>query len=536
MKSFSKWNMDVSLLIPSIIIVFSSCAYLAMNPMIAGEIINLLFGWVTSNFGWLYLLTGISCLGVMLYLAFSRYGNIRLGRENDTPDFKKSSWISMLFCAGIGISLCNWAFIEPIYIMASPPLDIEAGTSAAIEWGAMYPLLHWGVVPWAIYLLPALPMAYNFYVRRVPIMRFSEACRPVLKGLVDGPIGKVIDLIVIISIIGAVGTSLGLSVPLVTSLLDSMFGIGDSLFVQFMVLASWIVMIGWSVYSGLGKGIQILSNINMVLALLLLAFVLFAGPTLFILQLSSNSLGLFLDNFFRVNTWTSPIDQDSFPSAWTIFYWAWWVAYAPMMGIFVATISKGRTIREFILNGVLWGAAGTSVFFMVWGGYSLHLDMTGTLAVADILNSEGIPKAVTAIVNNLPWSSIIAPLFIILCFIFLATTVDSSAYTLALITSKKIKINEEPTRMNRAFWTLTLAFVGVGLLTVGGLKSAQTSTLVAALPMIPVILIMVVSFFRMLKQDFPEISTQKHVVLDGEGMVVVEVEQHTEKVAELTTT
>ncbi|WP_321280811.1 BCCT family transporter [uncultured Vibrio sp.] len=504
MSTTSRANIDYSLFIPAVIIVLSSCFFLAIAPEKGEAIISTLFNWTTSNFGWLYLMIGLLCFFAMLIMALTRIGNIKLGRAEDEPDFSKTSWIAMLFCAGIGISLCNWAFIEPIYIMDSPPLNISKGTAEAIEWGAMYPFLHWGIVPWSIYLLPAVPMAYIFYVRRIPVMRFSEACRPLLGKSVDGPIGRLVDIIVILSIVGAVGTSLGLSVPLVTELLGESFGWGDSFGLQLGVLAVWILMIGWSVYKGLGKGIQILSNINMGLAMLLLLFVFLVGPTLFILQLGSNSLGLFLDNFFRINTWTSPIKHSSFPGSWTIFYWAWWVAYAPMMGIFVAKISKGRTIREFILNGVLWGSAGTCVFFAVWGGYALNLEHSASMQISQTLAEGGIPAAVTAIVKALPYSTVVLPVFVALCFVFLATTVDSSAYTLAMVTSKKLGMEEEPTRLNRMFWTLSLAIVGVGLLSVGGLKAAQTSTLVVALPMLPVMVIMVASLFKMVKEDFPE--------------------------------
>ena len=511
-------NIDYTLFIPGMIIIITSCLYLAIEPESGSQIVDTLFNWTTSKFGWLYLSIGLVCFFVMFILAFSRIGRIKLGREEDHPEFSKASWIAMLFCAGIGISLCNWAFIEPIYIMSSPPFGIEKGSAKAIEWGAMYPLLHWGIVPWSIYLLPAIPMAYNFYVRRIPIMKFSEVCRPILGNLVDGILGKTIDLIVILSIVGAVGTSLGLSVPLASTLINSAFGIEESFGLQMAILGVWIILIGWSVYKGLGKGIQILSNVNVGLAFLLLAIVFIAGPTIFLLNLNANSFGLFLDNFFRVNTWTSPVVHDSFPRSWTIFYWAWWIAYAPMMGIFVARISKGRTIKEFILNGVLWGSAGTCVFFAVWGGYSLHLDFNGILDVEGILNNEGIPAAVTQIVNTLPLAgAVVLPLFILLCFIFLATTVDSSAYTLALVTSKKLHVTEEPSRINRLFWTACLAFVGVGLLSVGGLKTAQTSTIIVALPMVPVIIMMILAFFKMVKEDFPDELQAKSVIFKGEA-------------------
>jgi BCCT family betaine/carnitine transporter len=370
-------------------------------------------------------------------------------------------------------------------------------------------MFHWGVVPWALYLMPALPIGYALYVRKVHVLRLSEACRGILGDLVDGPVGKVIDIIVIFSIVGGVGTSLGLSVPLVSELFQAMFGLEDSFLLQMAILAAWTAMIAWSVYNGLNKGIQTLSNINAALAFILLVFVLFAGSTVFLLNLWSNSFGLFMDNFFRINFWTDPVDKGGFPEGWTVFYWAWWIAYAPMMGLFVARISRGRTIKELILNGVVWGSVGCWAFFAIWGGYAIELDLAKTVDLQAILSEGGIPATVVAVLQTLPAADLILPIFTLLCFVFLATTVDSSAYMLAAICTKEITGYQEPARWNRILWTLMLALVGVGLLSVGGLKAVQTSTILVALPMIPVLFIMASSFLRWAYQDFgPELAAK----------------------------
>jgi BCCT family betaine/carnitine transporter len=211
---------------------------------------------------------------------------------------------------------------------------------------------------------------------------------------------------------------------------------------------------------------------------------------------------LFLDNFFRINFWTDPVDKGGFPEGWTIFYWAWWIAYAPMMGLFVARISRGRTIKQLIVNGVVWGSIGCWAFFAIWGGYALDLQLSGAVDLQAILSSSGIPATVVAVLKTLPASSLIIPLFTLLCFVFLATTVDSSAYMLASICTKEISGYQEPARWNRILWTLMLALVGIGLLSVGGLKAVQTSTILVALPMIPVLIIMAASLVRWAYRDF----------------------------------
>ncbi|MBV6272725.1 BCCT family transporter [Alcaligenaceae bacterium CGII-47] len=501
-KERNNLTIDQSVLWPAIIVILAVVSPLMIYPDAGKIAISNVLSWTTSTFGWLYLLAGIGSFFVMCWLAFGPIGRIKLGGPDDVPEFKKVSWIVMLFCAGIGISICNWAFVEPLYFLSGPPMGLEVGTSIAAEWAAMYPMFHWGVVPWALYLMPALPIAYALYVRKVHVLRMSEACRGVLGDAVDGPVGKLIDIIVIFSITGGVGTSLGLSVPLVSELFQAIFGVGDSFLLQMSILAAWTGMIAWSVYNGLNKGIQTLSNINAVLGFLILFFVLIAGPTIFLLNLWSNSFGLLLDNFFRISFWTDPIKHGGFPESWTIFYWAWWVAYAPMMGLFVARISRGRTIKELIVNGVVWGSVGCWAFFAIWGGYALDLQMSGALDLQAILSKSGTPATVVAILKTLPLSGLVLPAFTLLCFVFLATTVDSSAYMLAAVCTKEISGYQEPARWNRILWTLMLAFVGVGLLSVGGLEAVQISTVLVALPMIPVLVIMLVSLLRWVRQDF----------------------------------
>lgn len=497
-------TIDHSLFVPAVVLIIVASIPLIIAPEAGKVAVSALMSWFTGKFGWLYLLTGIGSFFFMLWLAYSRFGRIKLGAPEDQPEFSNLSWVAMLFSAGIGISIVNWAFVEPLYLITSPPMGLEAGSQEAIEWAAMYPWLHWGVVPWALYLVPALPIGYVLYVRKGTVLRLSEACRGLLGNKVDGPIGKIIDLVVIFSIVGGVGTSLGLSVPLGTQLLGAQFGLDDSFVMQMVVLALWTALFSWSVYSGLKGGIKVLSNVNIALAFILLVFVLVAGPTVFLFDLGTNSFGLMLDNFFRINFWTDPVAKSNFPQDWTIFYWAWWIAYCPMMGLFVARISRGRTIKSIIVNGVLWGSVGCWSFFAIWGGYAIHLEVEGIIPVTQILSEQGIPATVLAILQTMPMKELVLPVFILLSFVFLATTVDSSAYMLSAICSRQISGYEEPARWNRLMWAFLLALVGIGLLSVGGLKAAQTSTILVALPMIPVLIIMAMSLVRWIKEDFPE--------------------------------
>lgn len=497
-------GIDPAVFWPALIVLFLTITPLMIYPESGKLAISALLNWTTGTFGWLYLLVGSGSFFVMLWLAFGPLGRIKLGSADEQPEFKKLPWIVMLFCAGIGISICNWAFVEPLYYLSSPPLGLQPGSPDTAEWAAMYPMFHWGVVPWALYLMPALPIAYALYVRKVNVLRMSEACRGLLGDRVDGWMGKLIDVIVIFSIVGGVGTSLGLAVPLVAELARAMFGVENSFLLQMAVLGIWTLMIGWSVYNGLSKGIQRLSNLNAILGLVMLVFVLLAGSTVFLLNLWSNSMGLLLGNFFHISFWTDPIRNGHFPQDWTVFYWAWWVAYAPMMGLFVARISRGRTVRELILNGVIWGSVGCWCFFAIWGGYALDLQLNGGVDLVAILKADGIPATVVAVLQTLPWGQVVLPLFTLLCFVFLATTVDSSAYMLAAVCTKELTGYQEPARWNRILWTLVVAGLGVALLEVGGLEAVQISTVLVALPMIPVLVMLFVSLLRWVREDFAD--------------------------------
>ncbi len=500
----SSKGIDKSIFWPSIIFAFALTIPLVVFPEGGKQVVDWLFAFCTKKFGWLFLLFGLGSVIFLVWLGTSRYGNIKLGAPDDKPEFSKISWIGMMFCAGIGIAIVNWAFVEPIYYISGPPLGLEKGSNAAREWAGMYSQFHWSITPWAIYALPSFAIAYCVHVRKQNFLRLSAASQGFLGAAANGWLGKLIDVIVVFALIGGVGTSLGLAVPLVTTLFGSIFGMEDSFFVKMIILIIWTMIFSASVYRGLNKGIKILSDINVVLAFILLVYVLLVGPTVWILSLWSNSFGLFLDNFFRISLWMDPISKGGFPEGWTIFYWAWWIAYAPMVGLFVARISKGRTIRELVVGQLVWASLGCILFMSIWGGYAVHIEATNVIDIKTILSEGGIPAAVLACLQTLPMSGLIIPVFAILCFIFLATTLDSAAYTLASITSKDLSGDEEPAKWNRIFWALLLAFFSIGLLFIGGLKVIQLSSIVVALPLMPVLIILCFSLLRWIKEDFGE--------------------------------
>ncbi|MRG85620.1 BCCT family transporter [Salinibacillus xinjiangensis] len=456
--------------------------------------------YITTNFGVIYLLVGLGVFFFLLVVAFSKNGWVKLGDKDEKPEFGNFSWAAMLFCAGIGSSILYWGTIEWAFYYQGPPFGIEAGTQEAIQWAATYGIFHWGPIAWAIYTLPALPMAYFYYVRKKPVLKVSEACRPLIGRAADGIFGKLIDVLFMFGLLGGAGTTLALGTPMIAQGIHSLTGLPVNMVLKTVILLLCTVIFAISSYTGLRKGIKYLSDLNLWLAIFLLAFVLIFGPTLFILETTTNSIGLLLDNFFHMSTWTEPFqnigpfEQTGFPETWTVFYWAWWLVYAPFVGLFVAKISRGRTIRQMVLGTMIYGTLGCILFFGIMGNYGLHLQLTGEFDVINVLNEQGAPRAIISIVEQLPWSGLMLFVFTVLAIIFLATTFDSSSYILASVVQKEV--DDEPIRWNRMFWAFGLSFLPLILMYIGGLSTLQTASIVGGFPLLIILTMLGWSFMR----------------------------------------
>jgi len=518
-------KIDKAIFWTALIVIGALVSPLVLFPEASQEKIGGLLGAVTGNFGWGFLWFTIACFFVLASLAFGKYGDIRFGGPDARPQFSMASWVAMLFCAGIGASVMYWGTIEWAYYYGSPPFNIEAKTPKAAEWAAMYGMFHWGFTAWATYTIPTLPLAYLLWNRKRAVLRLSAACAPVIgeKAATGWP-GKIIDVTFMFGLIGGIGTSMGLGTPMLSAGIAELFGVARDFTLDVIVVLIWAVIFGASVYSGLEKGIKRLSDINLILIVVILGFTFLFGPTIFMLSTFTNSVGLLTQNFIQMSFWMDPIAKGGFPEGWTIFYWAWWIAYAPFMGLFVARISYGRSIRELIFAEVLGGSFGCWIFFAILGNTGMYFDLNGIVPVSQIVNDVGGAEAVVATVVGIGenaslfgWSiGWIAPLllvvFIILAFIFGATTLDSSAFTLASVaTEEQQDATTEPARWHRLFWAIVLAGVSLALMYLGGLKPLQTASIVVALPLMVVLVIMVMSFFRWLEQDYPSAGAERTV-------------------------
>lgn len=474
---------------------------LVLFPESGSKVLAELYGFISSKFGFLYLIAGMAALILLLWLALGRYGKIRLAAGDEPPEFGDFSWAAMLFCAGVGAGLMYWAPIEWAYYIEAPPYGLEAGSTAAAEWAATYGIFHWGPTAWAFYCLPTIAIAYPYYVKKVPFLRLSTGCHYFFSGEEETRAERLIDWLFMIGLLGGAGTSLGFSTPMIAACIARITGWEADFGLEFAVVLVSVALFATSVWFGLKKGIKRLSDINMWLALMLLAFVLLVGPTIFLLKTSVNSLGLMMQNFIKMNSWTDAFTDSGFVENWTIFYWAWWIAYGPFVGMFVTRISRGRSIRQVILGMLGYGSLGAAVFYMILGNYGLHLETTGTLAVTSVLANDGGPAAIVAILGQLPFAAVVIAVFAVIALIFSATTYDSASYVLASCATRRLRAGEDPDRWHRVFWAMALAVLPLTLMFVGGLKTLQTATLIVSLPLMFVGVLMAVALVRQLRAD-----------------------------------
>ncbi|RLA27643.1 MAG: BCCT family transporter [Gammaproteobacteria bacterium] len=484
-------------------IIFLVCLPLALSPDTSGKLMQSMYDFIANELGILYLLAGVGCIGLLIWIASSRFGAVKLGDADESPEFSTPSWVAMLFCAGVGAGLMYWCGIEWSFYYQSPPFGVEPRSAAAAEWASTYGMYHWGFSAWAFYCLPTIAIAYPYYVKKLPYLRFSSSCHYFLKGREHGAVSRGIDFLFMIALIGGAASSLGFSSPMIAALLARLFDIPLSFGLEFAVVILCVVLFACSVWLGLKKGIKRLSDANLLLAFSLLIFVLIAGPTLFLLKTSINSVGLLAQNFVRMSFWTDPLSDSGFVESWTIFYWAWWIAFAPYVGLFVTRISRGRTIRQVIVGMLVLGSLGGWVFYMILGNYSMYLELEGVVAVSEIIESQSGNQAIIAILDQLPVSTVAIAVFSLVALIFSATTYDSASYALASVATLFLKAGDDPARWHRVFWAFALGLLPITFMFIGGIKVLQTTLLVVSLPILVVGVVMSVSLVKSLREDYP---------------------------------
>ncbi|WP_343231416.1 BCCT family transporter [Saccharopolyspora ipomoeae] len=498
----------------SVLLVALICVPVMIAPERGQQALDALLGVLTGKFGWVYLWFAAAVAAFLGWLAFSRYGRVKFGGRDDKPEFATHSWLAMIFTSGIGGGIIYWGVIEWSYYYVEPPMHIQPRSTEAADWAAAYPLFHWGFTAWGLFCLPALALAYVYHVRKQRTLRLSDACRGVIGDRADGWLGRLIDVLFIFGLIGAAGTSLGLEVPLVSEGIAAMTPLEKGTPLDIGIVVVWTALFGVSVFLGMQKGLKRLADVNVWLALVLGVFILVVGPTVFLIDTFTQSFGILLQNFVEMSFYTDPVGRSGFEETWTIFYWGWWIAYAPFVGLFTAKISKGRTVRGMIGAMCLAGSAGCWLAFMLLGNTSLWMEINKIVPVADIVQDQGDTAGIIATLAHLPFGSFAVVAFLLLMVVFLATTLDSSAYTMAATASKDLPQDAEPARWHRVFWAIVLAAVSVILMYTGGLEALQTLSIITAFPLIFVLVLVAISLARWLREDFGTNNPQPPLVAD----------------------
>ena len=476
---------------------------LLRRPEASLEKLNRIHHFMTHDLGSVFLLFVFGGLLWLAWLVFSRHGDLVLGEPEQGPTYSNVSWFGMLFCAGIGSNLLYFGTTEWVgyFLVPSPLSGAVPESPMAADWAGAYSFFHWGISAWATYAIATLPIAYVLHVRRSSTLRVSTACEGVLGSHASGAGGKLIDILFIFGLVGGVGTSLGIGIPMISAVASDLFNVPRGLGLDTAILAGLTLLFSLSVSAGLDKGIKRLSDINVGLALALLGFLLVAGPTSFLVNQAFDSLSIMFQNFLQMSLRTDAGNEVAFAQNNTIFFWAWWLAWAPFMGLFVARISGGRTIRQVVVGVVGGGSVGCWVGFSILGHSAMALaegggSMATLLEEARISGQFDAPQAVVALLQAQPLAGLVSAVFFVLTFLFVATSLDSAAFTLAAAASEDLPVEGQPARWHRLVWAFVLAATALSLMYLGGLQVLQAASVVVGLPMVAVMILMAWSLMR----------------------------------------
>ena len=508
---------EVGLMVVSVIIVAALVAGISIFPEKGKEVAAAAMHMMTYTFGSTMQFITVIILIFLVALGFSKYGSIRLGKEK--PDYKTSSWVAMMFFTGLGAGTVYWAFLEWGYhFNAAPQLEGTVVTEAyAYELSLAYAMFDWGPAAWALLCIFVLPFAYHYYVKNDKELRFSALCKyTVGDKAVKGLFGKVVDFIFIFAAIGSICITAGTSTSTVASAVADLLGISPSFALSVIILLSVSALYTVTSLLGIERGMRKISDWNVYFCIFLLIFILVAGPTRFILDSLVNSMGVLAQEFVRMCTFTDPVGRGGYPQDWTVFYLVYWFVFGPFTGLFVAKISKGRTIREIILNMLFTGTAGLFFFFGIITAYEQSLRIDGILDIPAMLTNGQSENIASAVLQTLPFPKFAILLYLVVIILFLATTLDSCSYTLASTVSKGLKEGEEPKRSLKFVWCLVGVAIPLAITFAGtDINTIKSVVLATGLPLVIILAIIYYGFLREMKKDFGR-KTRDQIIADTE--------------------
>lgn len=500
-KSSVDWGIT---LIPLAIIGILS-AFLLLLPEESQQMVGILRNIFVNGLGFFYILLGLGVLLIAIGIGASQYGKIQLG-EMQKPRYSNLSWGAMIFTSTMAADILYWSLIEWAYYYSASPFAMESMTLAQKQdMASAYPLFHWGPIPWAFYILPACAYAYRMFVKKKECQRLSQACGRILKGQTDKGVGRLIDLLAITGLLAGTATTFSLTTPLLAAALGQIAGIQTGQMASICILAVIGLVFIVAVMKGM-KAISYLASACVAIFFCLLAVFLISGPKIYILETGITAIGTVANDFFRMATWMDPLrlsgeGGNGFPQNWTIFYWAYWISWFVATPFFIARISEGRTIRQTIFGGLFCGLLGTYTSFIVFGGFGLHLQVSGKMDLAKML-AEGLSpsQVILEIFGQLPVPQIALILLILAMIAFYASTFDAITLVVAGYSHQNLQPGEDPGRGLRAFWAGVFLLLPMALLfSESTLSNLQTVSIIAAFPLGMIMILIVVSFWQELK-------------------------------------
>lgn len=488
-----------SVFLISIIISILFILWGVFDPNNLAKYTSMIQDFLQDRFGWFYLLSATLFLAFSFYLIFSRYGQIKLGKDTDQPEYSTMSWFAMLFSAGMGIGLIFWGVAEPLSHYHTPPIG-EGQTVEAARNAMSYSFFHWGLHPWGIYSVLALALAYFKFRKGAPGL-ISYIFYPLLKDKVKGPIGKMIDVIAIFATVFGVATSLGFGAVQISGGISYITTISNSITTQLVIIGIVTILFILSAATGLSKGIQYLSNLNIGLALLLLITLLFVGPTKFIMNVFTTTIGNYMQNLPDMSFSMAPFrpKTNEWIQGWTVFYWAWWIAWAPFVGTFIARVSKGRTVREFVIGVLLVPTMFGALWFSVFGGSGLYLDINKGYPLFEIMSDKGTEIVLFDMLQQYPVGEGMTILAVFLISTFFITSADSATFVLGM-QSTAGSLN--PPNYVKFIWGIIISSSASILLYSGGLGALQTASIISSFPFVFILFGVVISLILSFRKEF----------------------------------
>lgn len=501
------------------VLVLGFLLFTVMDPAFANSVYTGIKDFIATDLSWYYIGFMSFVLFLVVWLIFSGYGDIRLGKDTDRPEFSLFSWFSMLFGAGIGIGILFWSIAEPIYHFQSSPFvaGSQQQTVEAAQVAMRISIFHWGLHGWALFGIAGMTLAYFSYRKGLPLS-IRSSLYPIFGDRIYGPVGHVADLLAVFGTVFGIATSLGLGAQQMNAGLNYLLGVEISTGTQIALIAIISVIATASVMSGLNKGIRLLSEWNMWLTVLILGLFIIVGPTAYLLGALVTNVGDYLVHAVELGFWVNPDPQSQkWQGSWTIFYWGWWIAWAPFCGIFIARISKGRTIREFVLGVLVAPTLLAAVWITVFGNTAMYLELFGAGGVVDAVNQD-TTMALFSTIELMTGNQALVILMAGICTVMLVTYFVTSADSATLVICTLISMGDEhPLARYRVFWGGAIGAVSAVLLLAGGLKTLQTATIVAALPFSFILIMAIYGLLKSLRAETQPVRRPRFSRLTGNG-------------------